>query len=342
MAPIMAQSRTKSTVTAPVAAHRPIGPHVRRPNMNRFLTLLAAAVLFVPTLAHADLPSDVAKAVAAMGHVNDAQKTRLIFDPLQPTDPVAGLKAERDIAYGPDPMQKLDVISNGQGAGKPVLVFVHGGGFTGGDKHQPGQFTNDNLMKWAVDRGMVGVNVNYRLLPDHVLPDQINDARDALAWVAKNVARYGGDPGKMFLWGHSAGATLVGLYVSHPDYHYKQGGGIIGAVMTSGGYEARPSEFFGKDLEKVKAASSVEGLKKTSIPLFFTRAEWDPETPQIAQGEMIHKVLTEAGRPHMFHVMTTHNHMSQIYSVGTSEHQLTDLLGPWLKERAASVKSASN
>jgi hypothetical protein len=40
-----------------------------------------------------------------MGHVNDAQKTRLIFDPLQPTDPVAGLKAERDIAYGSDPMQ---------------------------------------------------------------------------------------------------------------------------------------------------------------------------------------------------------------------------------------------
>ena len=44
----------------------------------------------------------------------------------------------------------------------------------------------------------------------------------------------------------------------------------------------------------------------------------------------------------MFHVMATHNHMSQIYSVGTSEKQLTDLLGPWLKQRAANVKSASN
>jgi hypothetical protein len=73
--------------------------------MNRFFILLAAAALAVPTLANADLPADVARAVAAMGHVNDAQKTRLIFDPLQPTDPVAGLKAERDIAYGSDPMQ---------------------------------------------------------------------------------------------------------------------------------------------------------------------------------------------------------------------------------------------
>jgi len=310
--------------------------------MKKFIAPLAVAALFVPTLASADLPTDVAKAVAAMGHVNDAGKRRPIFDPLQPKDPVAGLKAERDIAYGSDPLQKLDVISNGQGTGKAVLVFVHGGGFTAGDKHQAGQFTNDNLMKWAVDQGMVGVNINYRLAPKNVLPDQVTDARDALAWVAKNVSRYGGDPNKILIWGHSAGASLVGLYVSHPDYHYKQGGGVIGAVMTSGGYESRTGGIFGNDPEKVKYWSSVEGLKKTAIPLFFTRAEWDPETPQIAQGEMIHKVLTEAHKDHMFHVMKTHNHMSQIYSVGTSEKQLTDLLGPWLKQRAASVRSASN
>lgn len=303
--------------------------------MKRLIVLLALATVSVPVIVRADLPADVARAVAAMGHVNDAQKTRLIFDPLQPVDPIAGLKVERDIAYGTDVKQTLDVVSNGQGAGKPVLVFVHGGGFTGGDKHQPGQFTNDNLMKWAVDQGMVGVDINYRLLPAHVLPAQIEDARDALAWTARNIARYGGDPNRMLLWGHSAGATLVGLYVSHPDYHYARGGGISGAVMTSGGYDSRPGGIFGTDPDKVKAWSSVDGLRKTTIPLFITRAEWDPEMPQIAQGEMIHRVLTEAGRDHVFHVMKTHNHMSQIYSVGTSEHQLTDLLGPWLKQRVA-------
>jgi len=313
--------------------------------MKRLIVPLALAAFAIPTIAYADLAPDVAKAVAAMGHKNDAGATRKIFDPLQPKDPVAaaGLKADRDQAFGPDPLQKLDVVWDGKTTGaRPILVFVHGGGFTGGDKHAPGQFTNDNIMKWANDLGMVGVEINYRLAPKNQYPDAAYDARDALAWVAKNAAKYGGDPNKILLWGHSAGASLVGIYVSHPEFHYKQGGGIIGAVMTSGGYEARPSEFFGKDPEKVKAASSVEGLKKTSIPLFFTRAEWDPEVPQIAQGEMIHKVRTEAGHPHMFHVMTTHNHMSQVYSVGTPEKQLTDLLGPWLKERAANVKSASN
>ena len=97
-----------------------------------------------------------------------------------------------------------------------------------------------------------------------------------------------------------------------------------------------------RSADAAKKASSVEGLKATKIPLFFTRAEWDPEVPQIAQGEMIHKVLTEAGHDHFFHVMKTHNHMSQVYSVGTTEKQLTDLLGPWLKQHSANVKSASN
>lgn len=313
--------------------------------MKRLILPLAVALLAVPTLSRADLPPDVAKAVAAMGHKNDAAATRKIFDPLQPKDPVAvaGLKAERDIAYGSDPLQKLDVIWDGKTTGsRPILVFVHGGGFTGGDKHTSGQFTYDNVMTWANQQGMIGVEINYRLAPKNQYPDAAYDTRDALAYVAKNARQWGGDPNRIFLWGHSAGASLVGIYVSHPEFHYKPGGGIIGAVMTSGGYEARPSAFFGNDPAKVKAASSVNGLKATKIPLFFTRAEWDPETPQIAQGEMIHKVLTEAGHEHMFHIMATHNHMSQVYSVGTSEHQLTDLLGPWLKQLAAGVKSASN
>jgi len=313
--------------------------------MKRLILPLALALFAIPAVSRADLPPDVAKAVAAMGHKNDAAATRKIFDPLQPKDPVAvaGLKAERDVAYGSDPLQKLDVIWDGKTAGnRPILVFVHGGGFTGGDKHTPGQFTYDNVVAWANQQGMIGVEINYRLAPKNQYPDAAYDTRDALAYVAKNARQWGGDPNRIFLWGHSAGASLVGIYVSHPEFHYKTGGGIIGAVTTSGGYEARSSAFFGGDPAKVKAASSVEGLKATKIPLFFTRAEWDPETPQIAQGEMIHKVLTETGHDHMFHVMATHNHMSQVYSVGTSEHQLTDILGPWLKQLAAGVKSASN
>src|SRR5262249_13442619 len=101
--------------------HRPFMD--RRRFMKRILAPLAVLALALPVAARADLPPDVAKAVAAMGHVNDAGATRKIFDPLQPKDPVsaAGLKADRDIAYGSDPLQKVDVVWDGKNTGnRPV------------------------------------------------------------------------------------------------------------------------------------------------------------------------------------------------------------------------------
>ena len=89
--------------------------------MKRMFVPLVLAAIAIPTLSYADLPPDVAKAVAAMGHKNDAAATRKIFDPLQPKDPVtvAGLKAERDISYGPDALQKLDVVWDGTSQTSP-------------------------------------------------------------------------------------------------------------------------------------------------------------------------------------------------------------------------------
>ncbi len=91
--------------------------------MKRFIVRLAVAALAIPTIANADLAPDVAQAVAAMGHKNDAGATRKIFDPLQPKDPVAasGLKADRDQAFGPDALQKLDVVWDGQTTGARPL-----------------------------------------------------------------------------------------------------------------------------------------------------------------------------------------------------------------------------
>mgnify|MGYP003351494856 CR=1 FL=1 len=309
--------------------------------MKRFIVpLVTAAALAIPAAANAELPSDIQAAIAKMGHVNDP-KTAPLFAPFHKAGIPADIKVTRDLAFGSDPAQKLDMFTSGQGTGKPILLYVHGGGFTRGDKHRPGEFMYDNVMVWAVKNGMVAAETNYRLAPQFKYPAANDDVSASIKYIREHARDYGGDPNKIFVWGHSAGASLVGIYVSHPEFHYKQGGGLIGAVMTSGGYEFRPNAFIADDAT-AKKASSVEGLKATKIPLFFTRAEWDPEVPQIAQGEMIHKVLTESGHDHFFHVMKTHNHMSQVYSVGTTEKQLTDLLGPWLKQHSANVKSASN
>ena len=120
------------------------------------------------------------------------------------------------------------------------------------------------------------------------------------------------------------------------------GGPFAGAIITSGGYEFKgKSPYLGDDPAKLAERSSVEGLKTTTIPLFFTRAEWDPPG-QMQQGDMIHKVLTDAGKDHMFHLMKGHNHMSQVFSVGTSETQLTDIMLPFIQKNTGGAKQAAN
>jgi triacylglycerol lipase len=200
----------------------------------------------------------------------------------------------------------------------------------------------DNVMVWAVQHGMVAAETNYRLAtPTTQYPAANDDVAAGVKYVRDHAREYGGDPNRIVVWGHSAGASLVGIMVSHPEFIKAAGGNFAGAIITSGGYEFKgKNPYLGDDPAKLAERSSVEGLKKTSIPLFFTRAEWDPPG-QMQQGDMIDHVLTEAGKDHVFHFMKGHNHMSQVYSVGTSETQLTDLMLPWIQKVTANPKSAS-
>jgi len=308
--------------------------------MKRFIIPLALACFALPTVAAAELPKDTKEAIVKMGHVNDP-KTASLFVSMHKGVP-ADIKVSRDLAFGSDPAQKLDLFTSGQGAGKPILIYVHGGGFTRGDKHRPGEFMYDNVMVWAVQHGMVAAETNYRLAsPQNQYPAANDDVSAAVKYVRDHARDYGGDPDKIVVWGHSAGASLVGIMVAHPEFIKASGGNIAGAIITSGGYEFKgKNPYLGDDPAKLAERSSVEGLKKTTIPLFFTRAEWDPPG-QMQQGDMIHKVLTEAGHDHAFHLMTGHNHMSQVFSVGTSETQLTDLMLPWIQKVTSNVKAAS-
>lgn len=101
----------------------------------------------------------------------------------------------------------LDVYSpeNG-GSGLPVIFWIHGGGWQAGDK-------SDVALKPKVltERGFVFVSTNYRLLPDVTMDELTDDVASAVGWVHRNIAKYGGDPERIFLGGHSAGAQLAAL-----------------------------------------------------------------------------------------------------------------------------------
>src|SRR5260221_9883391 len=143
--------------------------------MSRTAARLAIAALGAglafPTLALAQMPPDIAEKVAAMGRVVDPENTGKLYAPLQEKEPYAGVKVSRDVKYGSDPRNVVDIFVPETGAtGRAVLMFVHGGGMIRGNKPPPGTAFYDNVMLFAARHGIGGVNVEYRLGPPVSLP----------------------------------------------------------------------------------------------------------------------------------------------------------------------------
>ena len=145
----------------------------------------------------------------------------------------AGQSIERDIPYTHSSDEyaaqrcKLDVKYDKGQSGKRVLVWFHGGGITSGNKHFPKNVSNDFVI----------VAANYRLSPKSDAKNAIDDAADAIAWTFKNIEKFGGDPKKIFISGHSAGAYLCGMVAFNPRYLKERGiknTDIAGTILVSG------------------------------------------------------------------------------------------------------------
>lgn len=127
---------------------------------------------------------------------------------------VQGSDKMMDLAYGSDKKQRLDVYLPAAPQNAPIIVMVHGGAWKLGDKRSDNVVENKRE-RWN-SKGIIFVSVNYRLLPDADVIKQADDVAAALAYVQKSAASWGGDPQKIVLMGHSAGAHLVSLISSDP------------------------------------------------------------------------------------------------------------------------------
>lgn len=307
----------------------------------RLLLALAAGLLLAscaavppqPNYVASQVPPAIAARLQQLGRVVDPPRTAELYAPLARKEPYAGVKTTRDVAYGPDARHRLDVFEPApQSAARPVLVFVHGGGFTAGNKRTGSSPFYDNIMLWAVAHGMVGVNMTYRLAPQHPWPAAQEDIAAALRWVHGNVRSHGGDPARIYLMGHSAGAAHVAHYVAHPRFHVQPGGGIAGAMIVSGLFEVPPgatntpiNAYFGNDRSQHAAQSALPGLASTRVPLLFAFAELDPpEFP--AQAKLLEGALCAAIRCPRIHWLLGQSHMSEVYSIHTEDRSLTDLM----------------
>ncbi len=191
-----------------------------------------------------------------------------------------------DIAYGDDAKQRLDVYEaqlSQKGKACPVVIWVHGGGWRHGDKDNQ---AGTKLCKTWAKEGIVMVNLNYRLSPAVMHPAHVQDVAAGIAWVHKNIAAKGGDPTKIFLLGHSAGAHLVALVACDPQYLKTHGlplDATLAGVMSidTASYDLNSTrspivrkmikDAFGTESETLASASPLTQAKRNreTIPPFI-------------------------------------------------------------------------
>jgi acetyl esterase/lipase len=142
----------------------------------------------------------------------------------------------RSIPYGAGPRRTLDVYRPRDAAGAPVVVFFYGGSWQGGRK-ETYRFVGRALAR----RGIVAVIADYRVYPDVVYPGFIEDGARAVRWTAAEIAAHGGDPRRIVVMGHSAGAHIAAMLALDGRWLAAAGAPpVAGLVGLSGPYDFLP------------------------------------------------------------------------------------------------------
>ncbi|HEX5036061.1 MAG TPA: alpha/beta hydrolase [bacterium] len=247
----------------------------------------------------------------------------------------------RDLPAGPaGEKQRLDLyVPNGKNW--PVLVFVHGGGWDSGDRQYEvaGADIYANIGRFFAAHGVGTAVISYRLLPDVTWQEQIRDVAGAVAWVYKNATRYGGDPKRLFLSGHSAGAQLAARVALDPKPLQDEGLSkkiVSGVIAVSGaGYQIEGEELrstrggrkgyyqrrFQQDDPTDGWRTEVSVLRfvdKSAPPflLFYGSAE---PTSLIEQSELLAKRLQDAGVPAKLAVIPHRDHVQTVMTLSREE-----------------------
>jgi len=276
-------------------------------------------------------------AIAAMGTTLGPEVLagcRALFDAEQ-SALAAGLPAlASDCAYGSDPRQRLDLYGpGGEGAGRPVLLFVHGGGFVQGDKGGRA-WPNAAVGRMAAQRGWLGAVMNYRLAPDHGWPAGGEDVLAAVDWLAAHAAAHGGDPARIVLLGTSAGSVHVATALK-----LRSALAVRGCVLLSGLYgytplEPRDAPYYG-DPALYPDRMPREAVVSTALPLLVAAAEFDSPRFQAEFLGLLQERLERHGTMPRAHITSGHNHYSQAMHLGTADLRLADLIAAFVDDVCA-------
>jgi len=221
--------------------------------------------------------------------------------------------ARRTESYGSGAAEVLDIFAPaGSAAGAPVLVFIHGGAWL--------RLTKDDVSAPAptfVDRGGIWIAVNFADARQATLTEMAEQCRRALAWVARNAASFGGDPGRVFLAGHSSGAHLGGVLLT-TDWTARglPAAPVRGALLMSGIYELRPVMLSSRRTyvqatdADVAALSPMRHLDRVNCPVIVS---WgDEESPEFKrQSSVFADALAGMGQLEARRTLFNTNHFEE-------------------------------
>ncbi len=262
---------------------------------------------------------------------------------LKSAEPVLNIRYSDEPAAHPESLS-LDVYP-ATGTDLPVVIFVHGGGWFRGDK------SNVDAKPAAFNvRGYVFVSVNYRLIPEVEVTDQMQDVTRAVAWAKKNIAQYGGDPARLFLMGHSAGAHMVSLLGTDESHLRAEGlalADIRGIVsLDTQTYDLvrlltnMPEnvggevywETFGRDPEFWEEMSpSWHVAAGKDIPPFFIVYTGGKES-RAAISNLFFNTLQEAGIPSVLFPAPEKTHGQLNREFGLPNDHVSEVVFDWLEE----------
>lgn len=171
--------------------------------------------------------------------------------------------------YGPQARQRLDIYAPVNAQAAPVVVFFYGGSWRSGERADY-RFVGDAL----ASRGMVAIIADYRLYPEVSYPGFLQDAAAAVAWTQQHAAAYGGDPGRLFLAGHSAGAYIAAMLALDP--RWLQGAGSSPAALAGWIGLAGPYDFLPIVDRDVKPVFHFPNTPADSQPLWHAHAGSPP------------------------------------------------------------------
>ena len=301
-------------------------------------TVLMCALAAGPSRAQVEkLPPDLQAALAKIGPVfqkdirTTIPATIAAFQPVLKAAPKDGITVTKNQSYGADPQQVLDVYQPARRDPAPVVIFVHGGAYVRGDKDDGEAY--GNIPMWFARQGLIGINANYRLAPGAKWPSGAQDVGSMVAWTKKNAARLGGNPNRIILIGHSAGATHVSGYVFDKSLQPAEGAGIAGAVLISGRYRvdydsadpngANMQAYFGKDEKQYAVRSPIGHISDgAKVPVFVAIAQYDNPHIDVFGAELFSALCKRDGACPRFVRMNGHNHLSEVLAFNTADEYL--------------------